>query len=115
MNKTIQQQVRINGTSASPEAQQALQRISEDLAARGVDLQAGEFDLAQELEVLTRLSALEIQPHVQPSQLPVIGGLVTRIKQAAHQLVLFYVRNLAAQQNAFNAQVVRVIKTTMGA
>ncbi len=104
--------VRINGDSASPEAQQALKRIAENLAARGTDLQANEFDLTQELDVLTRLSALEVHPHVQPSHIPLIGGLVTQLKQALHQLVLFYVRDLAAQQNAFNAQVVRVLRHT---
>jgi hypothetical protein len=113
MNKSINHLVRINGDNASPEAQQALQRIAENLAARGTDLQANEFNLAQELEVLTRLSALEVHSQVQPSRIPIIGGLVTRLKQALHQLVLFYVRDLAAQQNAFNAQTLHVLNWTL--
>ena len=40
--------------------------------------------------------------------MPIIGGVITGIKQALHQLVLFYMRDLTAQQNAFNAQVVRI-------
>jgi hypothetical protein len=103
--------VRINGDNASPEAQQALQHIAENLAACGTDLQVAEFDLAQELEVLTRLSALEVKAQVPASHLPIIGGLVTCLKQALHQLVLFYVRDLAAQQNAFNAQTIRVLQS----
>ena len=115
MTKSISHLVHINGIGigdrASPEAQQALQRIAENLTARGIDLQADEkFDMTQELDILTQLSALEIKPQVQPSRIPIIGGLITRIKQALHQLVLFYVRDLAAQQNAFNAQVIRVVK-----
>ena len=116
MTKSISSLIRINGisvsdsASTSPEAQQALQRITENLNARNIDLQTDEFNMAQELDILTQLSALEITKQVQPSRIPIIGGLVTRLKQAAHQLVLFYVCNLAAQQNAFNAQLILVIK-----
>ena len=110
MTKSISHLVYINGASTSSEAQQALQRIAENLTARGTDLQADEFDMTQELDILTQLSALEITKQVQPSHIPIIGSLVTRLKQAAHQLVLFYVRDLAAQQNAFNAQLILVIK-----
>jgi hypothetical protein len=101
--------IRINGTNSTPEAQLALQRIAENLRARNVNLQADDSDLAQEFAILTKLSALEVQLQMRPSHIPLIGGLVTRVKQALHQLVLFYVRDLAAQQNAFNAQLVRIL------
>jgi hypothetical protein len=109
MTQPIDRLVCINGDSDSPEAQATLRRIAANLEARGVNLENDTLDWPQELELLTRLSALEVQLQVQPSRLPLIGGLVTRVKQAVHQLVLFYVRDLAAQQNAFNAHLVRLI------
>ncbi len=41
------------------------------------------------------------------SPLPVFGALVQRLRAALHQVAIYYVNMLAAQQNRFNEHVVR--------
>jgi hypothetical protein len=43
------------------------------------------------------------------TQLPLIGGLVQRLRAALHGLVLFYVNRLAARQIQVNEQVARAL------
>lgn len=43
------------------------------------------------------------------SRIPVIGGLVQRVRAALHHLVIYYVNMLAGQQVRFNETVVRVL------
>lgn len=49
-----------------------------------------------------RPDALKIDLDVRPATIPVIGGLVRRFKAALHDLVLFYLRQLAGKQAAVN-------------
>jgi hypothetical protein len=43
------------------------------------------------------------------TRLPLIGGLVQRLRSAFHELVLFYVNRLAARQVRFNEQTARAL------
>jgi hypothetical protein len=43
------------------------------------------------------------------SRLPLIGGLIQRLRAALHELVLFYVNRLAARQVRFNEQTARAL------
>ena len=43
------------------------------------------------------------------SRVPLIGGLVQRLRAAFHELVLFYVSRLAARQVRFNEQTARAL------
>jgi hypothetical protein len=45
------------------------------------------------------------------TSIPIIGPLVQRVRTALHQLVLYYVNLLAAQQRNFNGHIVRVLMT----
>ena len=45
------------------------------------------------------------------SRLPVIGGLIQRLRAALHELVLFYVNQLAARQVRVNEQTARALTT----
>ena len=45
------------------------------------------------------------------SRLPLIGGLVQRLRAALHDLVLFYVNRLAVRQIRFNEQTARALTT----
>jgi hypothetical protein len=43
------------------------------------------------------------------TRLPLVGGLVQRLRFALHELVLFYVNRLAARQIRFNEQTARAL------
>jgi len=43
------------------------------------------------------------------SRLPLVGGLVQRLRAALHELVLFYVNRLAARQIRLNEQTARAL------
>jgi len=45
---------------------------------------------------------LEIEPEIRAIEIPFIGGFLTRIRIAIHDLVLFYTRRLASKQTAVN-------------
>jgi hypothetical protein len=47
-------------------------------------------------------------------RMPLLGGLWQRIRREAHNLVLFYVNILAANQAAFNNHVVRILSELVG-
>jgi hypothetical protein len=48
---------------------------------------------------------LTLHVAVRPSPLPLIGGLVTRLKRAAHELVVFYDNIQAARQRVVTGQM----------
>jgi len=50
-----------------------------------------------------------VSPYLTPTYVPLVSGLWHRLRQAAHNLVIFYVNRLAAAQVGFNAHVVRVL------
>ena len=45
---------------------------------------------------------LEVQAHVQPVRLPLVGPLLTRLRTALHSLPVFYVNQFASQQREVN-------------
>jgi hypothetical protein len=47
---------------------------------------------------------VNVEMMLTETRLPVVGGVVHRIRRVLHQLVLFYVQRLAARQTSFNQQ-----------
>jgi hypothetical protein len=56
---------------------------------------------------------INLAPALTESRLPLIGGLVQRLRASLHTLVLFYVNRLAARQIHFNQQVARALAATV--
>lgn len=54
---------------------------------------------------------VNVEMALTESRLPLIGGLVQRLRAALHELVLFYVNRLAARQVRFNEQTARALTT----
>jgi hypothetical protein len=52
---------------------------------------------------------LLVEPAARPSTLPVIGPLVTWWRRQLHQLVLFYLNDVARQQSALGFATLRVL------
>lgn len=59
-----------------------------------------------------RLSYDKIQPipHIIPPSVPVIGGILASIQQQLHELVLYYVNQLAANQIRVNAHLLHSVE-----
>lgn len=55
-----------------------------------------------DIEQAMRPEALQVEMIVRSTSIPVIGGLMRRLRIALHNLVLFYVGRLAGQQTAIN-------------
>jgi hypothetical protein len=68
-------------------------------------------ELYEHLEEV-RLSYDKIQPMplVLPPSVPVIGGVLASIQQRLHELVLYYVNQLAANQIRVNAHLLRAVE-----
>ncbi len=56
-----------------------------------------------------RADTIEVPFSLAKSKVPVIGGLLTRIRLELHGLVLFYVNSLAGRQVVFNLAVTNVL------
>ncbi len=68
-------------------------------------------ELYEHLEEV-RLSYDKIQPMplVLPPSVPVLGGVLASIQQKLHELVLYYVNQLAANQIRVNAHLLRSVE-----
>jgi hypothetical protein len=55
-----------------------------------------------EIEGAMRDAALQLGPQVRPVSMPLVGGLLTRLRDAVHDLPLFYTRRLAKKQAVVN-------------
>jgi hypothetical protein len=59
-------------------------------------------DLLLEIQNILRSSKLWLDPDVRPVRVPIIGGLLTRLRAALHDVSLFYTNRLGARQTAIN-------------
>lgn len=59
---------------------------------------------SQEAAIRDCMRAGRIDPWIdaRPVQIPLIGGLLTRLRRSLHELVVFYVKRLAVEQAAVN-------------
>ena len=105
-NQPLSELLRINNDNTTPEAQEALRLIAAHLPAAMTD----SAQLADQLAILAQLAPINLKLNVQPSHIPIIGGLLTRAKQALHHLILFYLNDLIAQQSTFNHQLLKVLR-----
>jgi hypothetical protein len=72
--------------------------------------------LSRELYEAVRYAGLShdkvnVEMALTTNRIPVLGDLVQRIRAALHELVLFYVNQLAARQSRFNEQTARALVT----
>jgi hypothetical protein len=70
--------------------------------------------LSRELYEAVRYAGLDydkvaVDMLLTESRLPLVGGLVRRVRMALHELVLFYVNRMAARQIRFNEQTARAL------
>lgn len=91
--------------------------------ARGLDFEAyadglyplpADASLSRDLHEAVRHAALgydkvNVEMALTENRLPLVGGLVQRLRAALHELVLFYVNRLAARQVRFNEQTARAL------
>jgi hypothetical protein len=59
---------------------------------------------SQERAIRECMRAGRLDPWIdaRPVQIPLIGGLLTRLRRSLHELVIFYVKRLAVEQTAIN-------------
>ena len=50
-----------------------------------------------------------VRQHVTKTQVPLIGGLLDNVRSKLHELVLFYVNKLAAEQIQFNTHILQAV------
>lgn len=59
-------------------------------------------ELLMEIQQILRSSTLRVDAEVRPVHVPIIGGLLTRLRAALHDVSLFYTNRLGARQTAIN-------------
>jgi len=72
------------------------------------------YTLQQAREQANRIWVDLLLAETTTQRIPFLGGLWRRIRREAHNLVLFYVNILAANQAAFNNHVVRILSELVG-
>jgi hypothetical protein len=91
--------------------------------ARGLDWEAyadglyplpPEAVLSRDLHEAVHFAGLDydkipVEMTLVETRVPLIGGLVQRLRSALHELVLFYVNHLASRQVRFNEQTARAL------
>jgi hypothetical protein len=58
--------------------------------------------LLVEIDKILRSPGLHVQSEVRPINVPLIGGVLTRLRAGLHNIAVFYVNRLGAQQSATN-------------
>jgi len=76
--------------------------VETDVAALGQMAEDLDWQPPAEVVGAMRAKTLLIEMGVQPAGIPIIGGLVQRLRIALHNLALFYVRRLARRQTEIN-------------
>ncbi len=72
------------------------------------------YSLQQAREQANKIWVDLLLTETMTRRIPFLGGLWRRIRREAHNLVLFYVNILAANQAAFNNHVVRILSELVG-
>lgn len=57
----------------------------------------------------SELGSLHVSVYVAPARVPIIGGLLQRVRRAFHQLVVYYIDRLADAQTRINTRLVRAL------
>jgi hypothetical protein len=109
------------------DAEAIMRQIRENLRSRRKEAEAGDFDLNRLAEgeyprrfdddlyrdirqVSASASTMGVSLSVSgKGAVPILSALFRRVRRALHQLVIYYVNRLAAQQNRHNRQVLRVL------
>lgn len=72
------------------------------------------YSLQQAREQANKIWVDLLLTETATQRIPFLGGLWRRIRREAHNLVLFYVNILAANQATFNNHVVRILSELVG-
>ena len=99
-----------------------IQKRREAAKAQGVDFDAfvqglysgdtGHFDPAVYYNLrrsATLYDRIAVKQYVSPRSVPLIGGLIQRVRGGLHDLVIYYVNMLASKQALFNESIVYVL------
>ena len=52
---------------------------------------------------------LGVKVHVTKSTVPILGGIIDRFRAMFHQLIIFYINQLAEQQAEVNGQILQAL------
>ena len=110
----------INAEAIMRQIRENLRSRRQEAEARGFEfdsLAAGEYprrfddDLYREIrQVSASVARLGVSPSISAKgAVPILSSLFRRVRIVLHQLVIYYVNQLAAQQNRHNRQVLRVL------
>jgi len=108
----------LDAEAVMQEIRARLRARRDEARARGLDLEAyadglypipADAVLSRDLHEAVRLAGLgydkiQVEMALTETRLPVIGGLVQRLRAALHHLVLFYTNAAAARQVRYNRQ-----------
>ena len=96
-----------------------IQKRREAAQAQGIDFDTfvkglysgnqGHFDPAVYFNLRRAASLYDriaVRQYVSPRSVPLVGGLIQRVRGALHDLVIYYVNMLASKQSMFNESVV---------
>lgn len=86
-----------DGAVASPAPREFNLSARASTAAAPID-----DSLLVEVDTILRSPALHVDSEVRPVRIPLIGGPLTRVRSALHNIALFYVNRLGTQQSAAN-------------
>lgn len=84
-------------TSTSAMEQDDVSDLPSDLALGRLD-----GDIYRQIAEAMRSDKIHVEMNVRLPRIPIIGGIIKRLRIALHDLVLFYVRRLAKRQLAVN-------------
>lgn len=102
-----------------------IRRRRETAQAQGLDFDAlaqgawgeGEGRFAAVYQQLRRLNALydriTVKQYISPRRVPLIGGLIQRVRAALHDLVIYYVNTSGSKQILFNETSVHLLDTLL--
>ena len=115
--ESLRRDLRRVASQASQVATTSAAAVGAPVAERGVDVDmpvamdgpvvAGNDEMSHwrppiDVEEAMRPDALRVEPEVRLEGLPIVGGLLRRLRITLHNLVLFYVAKLARKQSSIN-------------
>ncbi len=110
--ETIMQEIRARLRARREQAE--VQGLDFEAYADGLYPLDADAVLSRELHEAVRSAGLgydkvNVEMMLTETQMPLLGGVVHRVRSALHELVLFYVNRLALRQTHYNEQTARAL------